>query len=208
MQDEPQNEPQDERLLLAQIATGDEEALRQLYLAYRPRLRRYLWHQLGGDTASVEDALQEVFLAVWRTAAGYRGEARVSTWLYQIARYVALGARKRRARHPDALRLDAADEGERDQCDLPDALGWSVADGRDYERQTLDRVALGDALDRLSPRHREALTLVFQHGFSLREVAQILDVPAGTVKSRISYARKALLRALDVTLAEEAHRDA
>ncbi|HEX5570807.1 MAG TPA: RNA polymerase sigma factor, partial [Ktedonobacterales bacterium] len=70
-----------------------------------------------------------------------------------------------------------------------------------------DRVALRDALARLSPRHREALTLVFQHGFSPQEVAQILDVPAGTVKSRISYARKALLRALDLTLAEEAHRD-
>lgn len=204
-----QDEPQDERLLLAQIATGDEEALRQLYLAYRPRLRRFLWHQLGGDTASVEDALQEVFLAVWRTAGGYRGEARVSTWLYQIARYVALGARKRRARHPDALRFDAAaDEGERDLCDLPDAVARSVADGRDYERQALDRVALGDALGRLSPRHREVLMLVFQHGFSLREVAQVLDVPTGTVKSRINYARKALLRALDVTLAEEAHRDA
>jgi RNA polymerase sigma-70 factor, ECF subfamily len=204
-----QDEPQDERLLLAQIATGDEEALRRLYLAYHPRLRRYLWHQLDGDTASAEDALQEVFLAVWRTAGGYRGEARVSTWLYQIARYVALGARKRRARRPDALRLDAAhDEDARDQCDPSATLDWSVADGRDYARQTLDRVALGDALARLSPQHREALSLVFQQGFSLQEVARILDVPAGTVKSRISYARKALLRALDVTLAEEAHRDA
>jgi RNA polymerase sigma-70 factor (ECF subfamily) len=204
-----QDEPQDERLLLAQIATGDEEALRQLYLAYRPRLRRYLWHQLDGDTASVEDALQEVFLAAWRTAGGYRGEARVSTWLYQIARYVALGARKRRARRPDALRLDAAHGADaRDQCDPPAALDWSVADERDYARQALDRMALGDALARLSPQHREALSLVFQQGFSLQEVAQILDVPAGTVKSRISYARKALLRALDVALAEEAHRDA
>ena len=50
--------------------------------------------------------------------------------------------------------------------------------------------------------------LVFQHGFSPQEVAQILDVPAGTVKSRISYARKALMRALDLTLTEEARHDA
>lgn len=203
-----QDEPRDERLLLAQIAMGDEEALRQLYGVYRPRLRRYLWHQLAGDNASVEDALQDVFLAVWRTAGGYRGEARVSTWLYQIARYVALGVRRRRTRQPDALRLDADQDADEGAERLPyDAQGWSAGDDS-CEQRALDRVALRDALARLSPRHREALTLVFQHGFSPQEVAQILDVPAGTVKSRISYARKALLRALDLTLAEEAHRDA
>lgn len=194
---------QDERLLLAQIATGDEEALRQLYLAYRPRLRRYLWHQLAGDNASVEDALQEVFLAVWRTSGGYRGEARVSTWLYQIARYVALGVRRRHARQPDALPLDPDDDDDHLPYGAPE---WAANDS--CERRALDRVALRDALARLSPRHREALTLVFQHGFSPQEVAQILDVPAGTVKSRISYARKALMRALDLTLAEEARHDA
>ncbi|HEU5343823.1 MAG TPA: sigma-70 family RNA polymerase sigma factor [Ktedonobacterales bacterium] len=194
---------QDERLLLAQIATGDEEALRQLYLAYRPRLRRYLWHQLAGDNASVEDALQEVFLAVWRTSGGYRGEARVSTWLYQIARYVALGVRRRHARQPDALPLDPDDDDDHLPYRAPE---WAANDS--CERRALDRVALRDALARLSPRHREALTLVFQHGFSPQEVAQILDVPAGTVKSRISYARKALMRALDLTLAEEARHDA
>lgn len=198
---------QDERLLLAQIATGDEEALRQLYLAYRPRLRRYLWHQLAGDNASVEDALQEVFLAVWRTAGGYRGEARVSTWLYQIARYVALGVRRRHARQPDALPLDLDDDDDHLPYARLDAQDWSAANDS-CERRALDRVALRDALARLSPRHREALTLVFQHGFSPQEVAQILDVPAGTVKSRISYARKALMRALDLTLAEEVRHDA
>lgn len=194
---------QDERLLLAQIATGDEEALRQLYLAYRPRLRRYLWHQLAGDNASVEDALQEVFLAVWRTSGGYRGEARVSTWLYQIARYVALGVRRRHARQPDALPLDPDDDDDHLPYRAPE---WAANDS--CERRALDRVALRDALARLSPRHREALTLVFQHGFSPQEVAQILDVPAGTVKSRISYARKALMRALDLTQAEEVRHDA
>ncbi|HEX2350441.1 MAG TPA: sigma-70 family RNA polymerase sigma factor [Ktedonobacterales bacterium] len=198
---------QDERLLLAQIATGDEEALRQLYLAYRPRLRRYLWHQLAGDNASVEDALQEVFLAVWRTAGGYRGEARVSTWLYQITRYVALGVRRRQARQPDALPLDLDEDNDRFPYGPHDAQDWSAANNS-CERRALDRVALRDALARLSPRHREALMLVFQHGFSPQEVAQILDVPAGTVKSRISYARKALMRALDLTLTEEARHDA
>lgn len=193
----------DEQLLLARIATGDEDALHQLYFAYRPRLRRYLWHQLDGDPNAVEEALQDVFLAVWRTAGGYRGAARVSTWLYQIAHNVALAARRRRARHPDSLRLDAPDD---EDAAAPD---WTGAAYDACDDAVLNRLALGDALSRLSPRHREVLALIFQHGFSLDEAAQILDVPAGTVKSRVSYARKALLRELSITTpAEELRHDA
>lgn len=193
----------DDQLLLAQIATGDEEALHHLYLAYRPRLRRYLWHQLGGDPNAVEEALQDVFLAVWRSAGGYRGEARVSTWLYQIAHYVVLAARRRLARHHDTLRLDTPDDEDAAAPDCTTAAYDACDD------TVLNRLALGDALACLSPKHREILALVFQHGFSLEEVAQILDVPAGTVKSRVSYARKALLRELSITSpAEELRHDA
>ena len=195
----------DERQLLAQVATGDEAALHQLYLAYRPRLRRYLWHQLDGDESSVEEALQDVFLAAWRTASGYRGEARVSTWLYQIAHNVALSARRRLARRPNSLRLNAPVDGDGEYRDAADDSDLSTGA---FDDTLLDRLTLGEALDRLSPRHREALALVFQHGFSLHEAAQILDVPIGTVKSRISYARKALLRHLMETLGEGVRHDA
>ncbi|HET9111388.1 MAG TPA: RNA polymerase sigma factor [Ktedonobacterales bacterium] len=194
------NAAQDEQLLLAQVAAGDEEALRQLYLAYRPRLRRYLWHQLDGDMAVVEEALQDVFLAVWRTAEGYRADARVTTWIYQIAHYVALGIRRRMARHPDTLRLEGPD--------ADDASGQGAAAYDACDDSVLNRLALSDALDGLTPKYREALALVFQHGFSLHEAAQILDVPVGTVKSRISYARKALLRALAATPVEETSHEA
>lgn len=193
----------DERFLLAQIATGDEEALRQLYVAYRPRLRRYLWHQLDGDASGVEEALQDVFLAVWRAAGGYRAEARVSTWIYQIAHYVALRARRQLSQRSQSVWLDAAGG-----ADGEDAQGRADPASDAFDDAVLNRLALSDAFDCLSLKHREALTLVFQHGFSLDEVAQILDVPAGTVKSRISYARKALLRALATTPVEEAPHDA
>jgi RNA polymerase sigma-70 factor, ECF subfamily len=192
----------DEQLLLAHVAAGDEEALHQLYLAYCPRLRRYLWHQLDGDLSGIEEALQDIFLAVWRTAGGYRGDARVSTWVYQIAHYVALGARRRLARHPAHLRLATLED------DDPPESDWSVGTGEVGEDAVLNRLALADALGRLSAKHREVLALIFQYGFSPDEAAQILDVPAGTVKSRISYARKALLRALSTTPAEELRHDA
>ena len=65
----------DDRLLLARIAGGDEEALHALYQGYAPRLTRYLWHQLDGDPHAVEETLQEVFIAIWHSAGAFRGDA-------------------------------------------------------------------------------------------------------------------------------------
>jgi RNA polymerase sigma-70 factor (ECF subfamily) len=191
----------DERLLLAQVAVGDEEAMRQFYLAYRPRLRRYLWHQLDGDPSGVEEALQDIFLAVWRAAGGYRGAARVSTWVYQIAHNVALDSRRRVTRLQKHLQLATRDDDDASEAD------WSVDASSDAEDVVLNRLTVADAMRRLSAKHREVLALIFQHGFSLDEAAQILNVPIGTVKSRINYARKALLRELSAASAEEARRD-
>ena len=194
---------QDEQKLLAQVATGDEEALHQLYLAYRPRLYRYLWHQLGGDAHSVEEALQDVFLAVWRSAGRYRAEARVSTWIYQISHHVALDTRRRQDKHNSNVRFEFRDTAEEDPPDWPDAASMACDDS------VLDRLALGDAFDRLSLKHREVLALVFQQGFSPDEAAQIMGVATGTIRSRISYARKALWRELYTTTpAKEMRHDA
>ncbi len=176
--------------LLARVARGDDEALRQLYDAFRPCLRNYLWRQLDGDATAVEEALQDVFVAVWRTAASYRGEARVATWLFQIARYRALRLRQSKRGAELDISLDALAE-----ADELAAMHDSVLDGS-HEERIVDRLALTQALGALSAKHREALYLVSRQGFSLEETATILDTPVGTVKSRLSYARKALLAAL------------
>lgn len=182
----------DEQALLAGIAGGDDEALGRLYASYRPRLRRYLWQQLAGDTTAVEDVLQETFLAVWRTAGSFRDEAQVATWVFRIARYQMLRAR-RAAGHsaPGLLLRFGRDDDEADERD-------DVAEGMSAspEEAVVERLALAGALRRLSPKHREALELVFQQGFSLDETAQILSVPVGTVKSRISNGRRALQQEL------------
>lgn len=184
----------DDPALVARVAAGDEEALRELAARYHAPLRRYLWRQLDGDPRAVEEAVQDVFVAVWRGAAGYRGEAKVATWLFQIARYLALRARRNASRHAALMPLEPED-GESGQADW---LGVSCED------EVIERLALIDALGRLSPKHRETLELVFVFGFSPDEVARILDVPGGTVKSRISYARRALLLALSAAPAKEA----
>lgn len=184
----------DDLALVALVAAGDEEALRELAYRYHAPLRRYLWRQLDGDARAVEEAVQDVFVGVWRGAASYRGEAKVATWLFQIARYLSVRARRNASRHAGLTPLEP-EEGEGAQADW---LGVSCED------EVIDRLALADALRQLSAKHRETLELVFVFGFSPDEVARILDVPGGTVKSRISYARRALLLALSGAPAKEA----
>jgi RNA polymerase sigma-70 factor (ECF subfamily) len=172
----------DDGTLVARVASGDQEALGSLYDRYRPRLRRYVWRLLGGDGAAVEDCLQETFITVWRAAATFRGEGRVAAWLFRIADRAAGHARRAAASRPTHP-LPLADDPS------------TPPDGTD-EAVVLDRLSLHTAMQQLSPKHRVALELVFVFGFSIPETAQIVGVPEGTVKSRLSYARKALARAL------------
>lgn len=173
----------DERSLLRRIAGGDQHALRCLYATYRTRLWSYLFSQLDGDAGWTEELTQDIFLAVWRSAATYRGEAKPATWLFRIAHNLAANACRARDRRPQSERLVLTDDGD-ERDDLP--MGVSPEDA------VLDRLTLVAALDRLSPRHREVLDLVFVQGFSMDEAASIVGVPVGTVKSRVSYARRAL----------------
>ncbi len=193
---------QDEHSLVALVAGGDGQAMRMLYATYRPRLWRYLWQQLDGDGSAVEDAMQDVFLAIWRSAESFRGEAQVNTWVFRIAHYQVLHRRRDIARRPEGhlASLDSGNDvsgqlsGESD-ADVDEDCA-PAAHQESHEDEVIDRLALAAALDRLSPRHREALELVFLQGFTLEEVAGILDIPLGTVKSRISYARRALQQEL------------
>ena len=84
----------DDAVCLTRIAQGDHQALGKLYAQYRPSLYRYLWHYLHGDDYLVEEVLQDTFLAIWRGAAAFRGEARVATWIFRIARYSASHAKR------------------------------------------------------------------------------------------------------------------
>ena len=174
----------DEQHLVHQVALGDQLAMAQLYAIYRPRLWRYLWHQMPGRTSEVDDVLQEIFLGVWRSAVTYRGQAKVSTWIFQIAHNQVV---RHRAQDPFAW------QAERDDDDEPTSVS--------LEDEVAARIDIDNALAHLSPKHREVLQLIVVHGFSTEEVAVILHIPGGTVKSRISYARRALFR--DVFLIPE-----
>ena len=178
----------DERALLTQIATGQEDALRQLYATYRPRLWRFVSQQTYGDSELTNTVLQDVFLAVWRSAGAYRGDATVATWLFRIARNIASNARRGVA---GDMRLSQRAEERAGADDREAALELASP-----EQEIVDRLTLAEVFGRLSPKYRVVVELVFAQGFTYDETAQILDIPLGTVKSRLNAARQAIVKAL------------
>lgn len=178
------------RELLARISSGDQDAMQRLYVAFYQRLWSYLWRQLDGDRGWTEEVVQDVFLAVWRSAASYRGESRVGTWLFRIGHNLAANARRAKGRRLQGQPLDSVGSSD-EQCEVADAVA-----PHSTEDVVLDRMMLAQALGRLTPNHREVLDLAFHQGFGADEIAVILGIPVGTVKSRMSYARRALQQQL------------
>ncbi|MBN2305759.1 MAG: sigma-70 family RNA polymerase sigma factor [Anaerolineae bacterium] len=174
-----------DRQLVTAIGRGDMRALDALYTRHGARLLAYVIGQVG-DRGLAEEVLQDVMLAVWRGAAHFRGDSRVTTWLLAITRRRAISARQRRG--PDHVWLaDMADTVPADTSGPPE-----VAERHD------DQHAVRAALAQLPPDQRETLELVFYHGLTGPEVAEVLGIAPGTVKSRLHRAKTLLHRLLCV----------
>jgi len=165
-------------MLIRRIAQGDQLAMRMLFGRHRVPLYRWFL-RLAGDEALAEDLLSDVFLDVWRQAATFESRSSVSTWLLAIARHKALSARRRR---PNA--------------ELDEKIASTVADPADDPEVVLQKKTRADllrrCLARLSPEHGEVIDLVYFHGKSVKEVAEIVGIAEATVKTRMFYARKNL----------------
>lgn len=170
-----------DRTDLAGVASGDATALERLYGRHRdamyPFIRRYL-----GDRQLAEEAMQDTMVAVWEQAEAFRGDSLVRTWMFGIARFKALGIARRRAPDPidpltETPRLHAVDRAPGPE---------SVA----IERDRVDRV--GAAIDALPVDQRECFLLAVSGRFAYDEIATMLEIEPGTVKSRVARARRAL----------------
>jgi RNA polymerase sigma-70 factor (ECF subfamily) len=171
----------DDDELIASLAGGDDTALRQLFDRHAPWLAARLRKALPPD--DVEDVLQETFLAVWKNAGTYQPRGTPAAWLWVIARNQA--ALLLRKRGPVTLAL--LDEGE----------GSSVSDPAEAAaaRTDLD-VAAAAALGPPGCPDREVWRLLYEEGRPVAEVAELMGVPEGTVKSRAHRARRLLRAAL------------
>ena len=174
----------DEDLATVQgMARGDETALRALYARHGRQLLAHAF-RLVGSREIAEDVVQESLLAAWRAAGSFRGDARVSTWLLGIVHRQALNA-IRRKKLP-VVELIEAEE-------LPDDAPSPDVSAVLTDRQRAVRAGLAG----LSRDNRATVELVFYHGLSLAEVAQVSGCPVGTVKSRLNHAKAQLRAQLD-----------
>jgi RNA polymerase sigma factor (sigma-70 family) len=175
----------DEAHLIRRITEGDRRAFEALYRLYHPRLVRFLSGLLRKPEV-IEEVLNDTLLAVWRRPDSFNGGSKLSTWIFAIAYRKASRAR---------LRLDEPVEGE----DAESRASDEGAPEQQLGRQQLHEV-LRSAMQRLSADHRAAVDLTYFYELGYKEIAEIMDCPVDTVKTRVFHARRLLRKSLSGSL--------
>src|SRR5262245_8669510 len=168
----------EDQALLTRIGRGEEAALKTLFLRHQNRVFRFI-QRIVRNEAVADELTNEVFLDVWQHAASYEGRASVTTWILAMAHNRAVSALRKR-------REEAWNEDEAKH--IPD-----LADNSEVVVQKADKGrALRQCLEALPADQREIMDLVYYHERSIAEVATILGLPQGTVKTKMFNARKRL----------------
>lgn len=166
--------------LVTSAQRGDKVAFGELVQQTYARVYN-LAYQILRNARDAEDLTQDVFVRVWRSLPGFRGESRFTTWLYRVVTNAGLN-RRRQLRGQSALIGDAP----LDEIAAP-------ATDVEGEAQTRDRnTRLWAAVARLPDRYRLVLSLFYQHQLPYEQVARTLSLPLGTVKAQLNRARHAL----------------
>ena len=178
-------EDQSDSDLIEQCLQGNQQSFRQLYHRYQQRVRSTLYQMCG--SSSLDDLVQEVFLRAWKGLPQLRQTAQFSTWLYRISWNVASDQRRQLAQHHSQ-----SSKLKWDESYLANSKQFLDADLMHLHYQ--DLVQRG--LEQLKLEHRAVLVLHDLEEVPQKEVAQILGIPVGTVKSRLFYARTAMRKFL------------
>ena len=173
--------------LVRAASKGDEEAFGELVRLHEKKVYN-LALRLCGSPEDAADVAQEAFLSAWKGLPSFRGESGFSTWLYRLTSNACIDLLRRTKRQRSEVSLDGEETGI-------DPVDPTPAPQEQAERAEL-RQAVTDALRQLGDSHRQALVLREMQELSYEEIAAVLDVDLGTVKSRISRARSALRKIL------------
>lgn len=167
--------------LVRHVAQGQRDALAELYRQVERPIYAFALSRLGNPDAA-GDLLHEVMLAVWKQAGSFGGRSRALTWILGITHHKIVDSLRRAGRW---------------QAEPPDeALGDDAPSPHDLAALDQRKDAVREAVASLPDHHRQVVHLAFFEDLSYPEVARILDIPEGTVKTRMFHAKKALLRRL------------
>lgn len=190
-----QLEALDDRALVTRVQEGDRDAFSTLVVRYQERVYNLVLRGLTDQDAAL-DVAQEVFLKAYRGLARFQGESQFFTWLFRITMNETITARRRRDRRGRPISLDRTDEDGEKRSDPPAATddpGAAVA-------RLDDQALVQQAIAGLEDEQAEVLLLRDIDGRSYQEIAEILECPLGSVKSRIHRARLALKDKLAPTI--------
>ena len=173
--------------LVERIRHGDDEAFNLLCRRYEPRLRRFLFN-LTRRPQIVEEVLNDTLMAVWQGAGTFKGTSKLSTWIFAIGYRKVMRALRRQ------------DEPIEDP-----ALGRRAEEGpgpyEEVENKRLNAM-LAQAMESLSAEHRTVVELTYFKGLGYKEIAEIMNCPVDTVKTRMFYARRHLRELLPGDLSD------
>jgi RNA polymerase sigma-70 factor (ECF subfamily) len=195
MKDDPPRPPDADAALVQRAVEGDPRAFELLVIKYQRRVERLI-ARLVRDSDLVQDLAQETFIRAYRALGQFRGDAKFYTWLYRIAVNTAKKALQERKRDPVVTMssLHNGDEGE-ETSGVEQELNAQVADTETPEAVLASKEiaqAVQAAVEALPTELAQAITLREIDGLSYEEIAQALDCPIGTVRSRIFRAREAI----------------
>ena len=183
-------DPADEADLIARCRADERTAHDEFYHRYRRQVAGNLYRVLG-DRTDLEDLVQEVFVIAFRGLDKFRGDARLSTWLYRICVNVALGRIRTRKRRPTAYGVTDLDATSPD----PSLVERPETPDKSLERRR-DQESVYRALEMLAPKKRIVLYLHEIEGLDLKEIAYLVDSNPVTVRTRLFYARREFFKVL------------
>jgi len=169
----------DDELIKASLG-GDKLAFGEIVNRYQKMVARTVKGMLG-DTVYAEDIGQEVFINLYNSLSGFRGEAKLTTYIQRIAVNLTLNELKRRKRFSSMFSHKGSDE----------MVEYEIADPENEEKREAKEI-VNKALMSLNPKFRIIVAMRLLQGYSTKETAEILDLPLGTVLSRLSRAQKQL----------------
>ena len=175
--------------LIARFRAGDRRAFDEIVLRYQHRVYSLCYRWLG-EREVAEEVAQDVFLAVFRSLEGFRGESSLSTWIFKVSVNHCRNRRLYRFRRGHGRHEPIDQRAEEDGPVLQIADETAHADGGSLRREASDVVQR--ALESLDEDHRQILLLRDVEDLDYEEIADILDIPRGTVKSRLHRARTEL----------------
>ena len=177
-----------EREIIDRVLSGDTEAFEALVLEHQNKVYSLALRMVGNEE-DARDMAQEAFIRAFNSLTGFRGDSKFSVWLYRLTSNICIDFLRSRAKKRTVSMTWTDEEGEdAGELEIPDET-WSPE--RELERR-MTRESVRRGLDSLSPPYREILVLREINGLSYDEIASVLGIEEGTVKSRIFRARKKL----------------